>query len=159
MNIDFQNLMSDAQNLAQAVGTYYSSNVIDLWGLAAGQTVLPKDALGNSPVFDLGRGGDVNILAQVVTTFTTGAGGTLQVQLINADSADLLTNPTVLWDSGVIAVATLVAGYRFRVMEMPYGVVQRYIGFKFMIATGAMTAGNVTAAIVYDHDTAPGSMK
>lgn len=147
MMLDVQNLLSDQQNLAQAAGNYLSTNTIDLGATGT----IP---LGGSPVSDPGRARAVELFAQVTETFTSGGAGTLQFQLVTADSADLATNLTVVQETAAIALATLVAGYQAR-LAMPAGIAKRYLGLRYVIATAAMTAGKVTAGIALDKQTNP----
>jgi hypothetical protein len=140
MLLDAQNLFSDKQSVAMAAGNALSTNVIDL-GVAG------TPVLGGSLASDIGRGLSPELYAQVVTTVTSGGAATLQVQLINADSADLATNPVILTQTDVLALATLAAGYQFRFGTVPPGVTKRYLGLKYIVGTATTTAGNVTAGI------------
>lgn len=144
---DKQLLFSDAQDLAQAAGSYLSTNTVDLGDITAGP-------LG-SPIRDPGRGAPIQAWAQVTTTFTSGGAGTLQVQLVQADNAALSSNLEVLAETAVLALATLVAGYQFRFGSWPPGTSKRYIGLRYVIATATMTAGKVTAGLVLDRQTNP----
>lgn len=146
MMIDRQNLLSDAQNLAQAAGTYLSTNTIDL-GVAG------TDALGNTVINDVGRGHKGELLAQVTETFTSGGAGTLAVNVVQSANADL-SSATVLHGTPALALATLRAGYQFRI-ALPAGITQRYIGLQYVIATATMTAGKVTAGLVEAKQTNP----
>ena len=96
---------------------------------------------------DLGAGQPLMFEALVTEAF---AGATsVEVQLVGADNGALATNPVVIESSGAIAVADLVAGYRFA------GTVnlhepKRYIGFKYVVADGPATGGKVTSFINLD---------
>lgn len=142
MLMDKNLLFSDAQNLAQSAGTYLSDKSIDL-GVAG------TDVNGGAPIIDPGRS-IVQLVAQVVTAFTSGGSATVQAQLVMADDAALSSNLVVLESTAVIAVATLVAGYRFRFGSLPPGVTKRYVGLQYVIGTATTTAGNVTAGLVMD---------
>ncbi len=145
MLMDVQNLFSDKQSLVGAVGNINGTNAIDL-GVAG--TII---SAGGSPTNDPGRGDPPEVVAQVTSAVTSGANiATVQAQLVSADSADLLTNPTVLEQSAAIGVAALVPGYRFRLGSVPPGVNQRYLGIRFVIAGEATTAGAATAGLVID---------
>lgn len=152
MLFDKQNLFSDQQNLAQAAGTYTSTNAIDLGANPAAPLV--NSAGGTfTPIKDLGRGGQAELVAQVTETFTSGGAATVTAQLIQS-AASNLGSPTVLASSQAIAVASLVAGYQFRI-EVPVGVSQRYLGMQYVIGTAATTAGKVTAGFTTDRQTNP----
>lgn len=148
MILDLQTILSDDQNLAQAAGTYLSTNAIDLG--AAGTVPAGFQARGTPP-HDIGRGAMVELEVQVTETFTSGGAGTLQAKIITDDDA-ALGSPTILQSSEAIALATLVAGYKFR-LALPVGIAERYLGVQYVIATAAMTAGKVTAGLVADRQT------
>lgn len=145
MMLDAQNLLSDAQDLAKAVGAYDSTNVIDLG--------TPGSApLGTKVIHDMGRMCS-EFFAQVVETFASGGAATVKIQLILADSAELITNPVVVADTGALAVAALVAGYRPRLgrCPIPAGVqteTKKYLGARYTVGAFATTAGKITAGLV-----------
>lgn len=148
MLIDSQALFSDAQTLAiSATSNALSTNTIDLG--AAG-----TNALGFSPILDPGRGVPVIVSSRIVLA-PGGASSTLKAQLVMADSADLGTNLVVLTQTDDIPVATLVAGYRFRLGALPAGITKRYLGMRYVNGSGNnMTGGGVTSALVNaDQDT------
>jgi hypothetical protein len=148
MLMDAENLLSDSQNLAQAAGSYVSTNTID-----TGPTSSPAEGIQarGAPTRDFGRSRAGDLLVQVDQTFTSGGAATLLVDVIMSDNADL-SSPTVLNSTPAIALATLVAGYQFRV-GLPVGITKRYLGLRYTIGTAAMTAGTVTAGIVLDRQT------
>jgi hypothetical protein len=150
MMLDKQLLCSDAQTLVLSAGTYLSTNTIDLG--AAGTVALS----GAAPSFDVGRGEDaaaVGVLAQLTADVTSGGAATLQVNLVMADDAALTSNLTVLQSTPAIALATLKAGYQFRLSTLPPGVTKRYLGFQYIIGTAAITAGAITAGLVANKST------
>ena len=147
MILDKQNLWSDAQSIAAAAGTVVSTNAIDL---GAAQT----DTLGNTLPRDPGRGGQVEMIATLTETVTSGGAATVQAQLVSSANADL-SSPTVLQSTAALALATLKAGYQFR-LALPAGINQRYIGMQYVIGTATTTAGKVTAGIVAAKQTTPG---
>lgn len=140
MILDQNLVFSDSQNLAQAAGSYLSDKSVNLGPVGS-------PVVGGPLASDLGKGNVPELLVQVVTAFTTSASGTLQVQLVMADDAPLTTNLTVLCETTTLAVAALVAGYQFR-LQLPPGISQQYLGLKYIIGTGAMTAGKVTAGLI-----------
>ena len=50
------------------------------------------------------------------------------------------------------ALATLIAGYQFR-LAVPPGVSKRYLGLRYTVGTAETTAGKVTAGLVIDKQT------
>lgn len=146
MLLDLEALFSDDQAITTA-GTHLCTNPYDM-GAAA------LDSMGNTVPKDIGRSRNVEILVQVSTTFTSGGAATLQVDIISDDDA-ALGSPTVLQSSAAIPVASLVAGYQFR-LALPAGISERYLGVQYTIGTAAMTAGALTAGLIADKQTAPG---
>lgn len=140
MILDKQNLFSDRQSLIPAT-PILSTNTIDLGATGV------SPILGQLPARDVGQGEPLDLLVQVVETAT---GGTSVVAaVIQADDAALSSNVEVLAQSGVVPLASLVAGYQFRVGFVPHGVTKRYLGVRYT-TVGTFTAGLVTAGIVAD---------
>jgi hypothetical protein len=140
MILDQQSMFSDSQAITT---TAFSSNVIDTMPSAG-----PNTKAG------LGDGQDATLFAQVVTAF---AGGTsLQIQLVSADDAALSVNPIVHYDTGAIALASLVAKARLIAVDLPYGRYRRYLGLKYTVV-GTMSAGTLLAALVEDLQTLNGT--
>lgn len=127
---------SELQNLAQVVGTYLS-NVIDM-------SPPGVDALGNTVRHDAGQS-HLIVDARVVQAFASAGAGTMQVALVNDTNPNLVTAPVIVDETQVIALATLVAGYRFRLAWMPPPVTLRWLGLKYIIGGATMTAGTITA--------------
>jgi hypothetical protein len=153
---DKQNCFSWKQNLAQAVGTYRSTYTLDLG--TPGKIALPP-LLGTEPSaeIDIGKGEHLEALIMVNEAFTTAAGGTLQAILSMGTgvdgNGDINAGEVTLFDSGVLAVATLVLGYNFKFRCFFPGTKLKYLQMRYLIATGAMTAGKITAGIVDDRQT------
>lgn len=158
MILDALNQFSSAQNLAQAQGTYASTNVIDLGIGATATSGIPLSTAGGG-ARDIGIGDKpaMKIMVIVTTTFT-GAGATLSVALQGApDSGTGTAGTFVTWYvTPVYALATLNAGSRLMDMDMPRppdGVaVPRFIQLLYTIGGATSTAGNVTAYLVLDRD-------
>lgn len=153
MMLDKLNLFSDDQDLSQVVGAYLSDKSIDLGVNAA-------SVLGGKSIKDLGRGLPIEVLCQVTETFV-GATATVSAELIMADDEALSSNVVSLAQSpGAsitvgIPVATLVAGYQFRVAgTVPPGISKRFLGMRYNIFTATTTAGTITAGLLDTKDTA-----
>lgn len=127
MILDETFMFSDDQDLSQIVGSYDSENVIDL-GIDR----------------DMGKGVPIPILVQVTETFA-GSSATLKVVLETDDNA-AMSSSEVLYTSELIAVTTLVAGYKFLINFLPLEN-QRYLQLVYSIGTATTTAGTVTAGI------------
>jgi hypothetical protein len=141
-----------AQNLAQPVGNYVSTNILDLH--MAGIPVLAN----NQGARDLGIGDDpaLKLLVQAVVAFTSGGAGTLAVSLQGAtDNGSGAPNAfSTWWTSPVYALATLSLGGRLMDMDMPRppdGIaVPRFLQLSYAVAGATFTAGQVSAFIVID---------
>jgi len=98
---------------------------------------------------DIGDGEDMYMDINITTTVTSAGSATLGFEFVTADDSSLTTNVTVILSTPVVAKASLVAGYRYPVIEIPMGVFyRRYIGFRQVIGTAALTAGKATCALV-----------
>ncbi|HYZ93033.1 MAG TPA: hypothetical protein VFA34_11695 [Actinomycetota bacterium] len=131
---------------AQAITTTAAStNIIDRGapGTPLGApTTVPRD-LGKSMI---------PILCQVVETFATLT--SLQVTL-QADDDSAFGSPTTVDITPAIAAATLVAGYKFPMLQLPPGITERYIRLNYTVAGSAATAGKITAGLVAAVQTNP----
>lgn len=139
---------------AQAVTvTAVSTNIIDL-GITSG---VPASSAGGG-ARDIGIGDDpaMKLLVQVVTTFTAGGAATLTVALQGAidNGSGSPAAFSTWWSSPAYAVAGLNAGSRLLDMDMPRppdGIaIPRFLQLNYTVATGPMTAGNLSAFIVLD---------
>jgi len=125
MILDYNGILSDAQD-ETTQAAHVSDNVVDLG--VAGRRFDPFWY-----VFRIG------------TAIISGGGGTLDIQLITDSAENMATTPVVIWDSGVIANATIVA---WAVNSVPYvipvyysGAWLRYFGAMYTIGSAAFTAG------------------
>ena len=139
-------------SLASPVGTYPSSNVLDLH-------MLGIPVLGvNQGARDMGIGDDpaLKLLVQVATAFTSAGAGTLQVILQGApDNGSGLPAAFVnWWLSPAYALASLIQGARLYDMDMPRppdGVqVPRFLRMSYVVGGATFTAGAILAMIVLD---------
>lgn len=145
------------QNLAQVVGTYNSANVIDFGGPG-----LPVLASGQG-ARDMGIGDDpaLKMMVEILTTFTSGGAGTLQVAIQGAadNGSGAPLTYTTWWTSPAYALATLNAGSRLMNIDFPRppdgSPIPRFVRLNYIIGGATMTAGNVAAYIVLDRDDQP----
>lgn len=72
---------------------------------------------------------------------------TVTFDVISADDSTLTTNVTVLASSGAIGKAALTLGAVPFDIDIPDSN-QRYVGVRYTVATGPLTAGKFTAAVV-----------
>ncbi len=121
---------------AQAVtATAASTDVIDLSPLKGTRR-------------DIGVGEPLEFWTNVNTTATAAGAATVNVQLqTSTDNATWVT----LYDSGSLALASLVAGKRVLSAKVPQGVL-KYLRVNYVVGTGPLTAGAFTSGINLDVD-------
>ncbi len=132
---------------AQAItATAVSTNVVDL--LATGTAFGHAAALKR----DFGKGYDIPFLVQVVESFNTLTSLTVTLQ---GSTDEAFTSPQTIWTSGAVPLATLVAGYRLPISELPEGTTFRYIRLSYTVAGSNPTLGKITAGIVAARQSGP----
>jgi len=145
--------VNTGQNLAQVAGTYIFDNTIDMWqGKTAAADTAPA-GVGGPLIGDLGRSTWFEVVAEIITTFTSGGAATLTLQLFTSDDAAGATNNTVQNATRAHALADLVVGKNFSTIKVPPGMTQRYLGLQAVIATATTTAGKVIAYLGFGRQT------
>jgi hypothetical protein len=148
MILSKEQLLSDDQAIT---GTEVSDNVIDL---GAPGTVLGAPA---ALTRDVGKGNPVPILVEVTEAFTLLTSLQLQLQV---DNDEAFGSAKLVDESPAIALADLVAGYKFPMLHLPPGVDERYMRLRYVVAGTNPDAGKITASIaaaVQTNDTVPGA--
>lgn len=132
MYIDKQNEFSDAQAVTASA---ISANVIDL---------------AESPV-DIGAGEPVYLVVETQTAATDASSdATLAVTLESSDAADL-SGSTVHFSTGALAFAAFSpAGSRLAIVALPIAEYKRYLGVRYTVASGPLTAGKFDAFLTTD---------
>jgi hypothetical protein len=154
MFIDKQNTFSDKQSLINGIGSFLSTNVMDLFrGQTANPTAFGGSGGGGVVLNDIGRGNPPELLAQLTEDVTSGGAATVEVQLVSADDAALTTNLTVLQTSGALPLSVLKAGYQAR-LATPAGITQRFLGMRYVVAVAATTGGKIFSGFVKAKQTA-----
>jgi len=135
MYLDAKNEFSDAQAVTS---TAISSNVIDL-----GATNTLKD---------IGTGQDVYLVVSTQTAATdSGSDATLTVTLESDSTANLATSATVHFSTGALAFAAFSpAGSVLAAVKLPAGNYERYVGVRYTVASGPLTAGKFDAFLTTD---------
>lgn len=137
--LDKQAEFSDAQAVTS---TAISTNVMDL-----GSTNTLKD---------LGSGQPVYLVVLTNTTCTdSGSDATLAVTLESDSTADLATSATVHLSTGALAFAAFAtAGTKLLVAALPANkTYERYLGVRYTVASGPLTAGAFDAFLSTDAQT------
>jgi hypothetical protein len=119
--------------------TAVSTNTIDTAPTALG---------GNQPATSARRA--LEIAISTLAAATAAGAATVNFELIQADDAALTTNVETLVQTGPIPKATLTVG---TVIALHYDraaplTPRRYVGVRYTVATGPLTAGTFSAAIV-----------
>ena len=105
----------------------------------------------NSAARDVGKGEPVRVKISIGDTAVAGTSSTVQFQVVTATD-EAFTSPVVLYDSGAIAEATLVAGYNVYDGVLPVGTLQ-YLKIVYTIGTAVLTAGKFNANLALGTDT------
>ena len=139
MIFDKQNLFSDGQAITGSAG---SDNVIDLG--AVGTPSGDKQALRR----DIGRGGKIPLVVQVVEDFAGLTNLTVTVETSDdpAFGADVRTHAS----SGAVALSKLKAGYAFFPDFVPMADAEgmaRYLRVNYTKSGSNASAGKITAGI------------
>lgn len=129
-------------------------------GAATGQavtaTAVSTNTIDLSQARDVGAGETLFARFYVDTAVTAAGAATVRFEVITSASADL-SSPTVIGASGDIGKASLTLGARVSVpvpanLITPLG--QRYLGVRYTVSTGPLTAGTFTAFITTADDNA-----
>lgn len=139
---DAGELLSDGQSDIRAAGDYRST----YWRQLKQGGLLQEGGSARVP-FDRAKGPLKEVHAKVREAFASGGSATLRFRLRVDDNTSFST-PTYIYDSGAIPVATLVAGYRFPVIALPFGVSEPYIEAFYTVGTADMTAGSMDVELV-----------
>lgn len=139
MYVDKQAEFSDAQAVT---ATAISTNVMDLISNSSGKNVLR----------DIGTGQDVYLVVQTLAAATdSGSDATLTVTLESDSTVDLATSPTVHFSTGALAFAAFSpAGTVLAAVKLPQGNYERYLGVRYTVASGPLTAGTFDAFLTTD---------
>ena len=147
MYVDTQIELSDAQAVTT---TAISSNVYDLFSMTTGGASAP---ITPNARLDIGTD-DLFLVVNTQTTATdSGSDATLTVTLESADNAALSTNPIVHFSTGAIAFASFAtAGTNLVKVRIPRGQYRRYLGVRYTVASGPLTAGAFDAFLTPNVD-------
>lgn len=138
MILDAYNEFSDSQAVTS---TAISTNVIDLHSTTIGNTLR-----------DIGTGEDVYLVVQTAVAATdSGDDATLTVTLESDSAAALNSSATVHFSTGAMAFATFSpAKTVLACVRLPAGEYERYLGVRYTVASGPLTAGQFDAFLTKD---------
>ena len=143
MIMDAELLFSGSQALTStAVSTIVSTNVVDLGPLDSGN--LYRNIHYGNPVYITGR--------MTVAGASSGS-ATLTVNLVTDNNEGLTSTSLVEALTGAIAVASLTKGARLFASPIDKTKnLEQYLAVTYVVATAALSAGQITTAIVSDVD-------
>jgi len=132
---------SDAQAVTASA---ISTNVVDLAPLGNG--------VGTNTTRDIGTGEDVYLVVITNTAATdAGSDATLTVTLESDSAVGLDSSATVHFSTGAIAFAGFKdAGTVLANVKLPAGNYERYLGVRYTVVDGNLTAGKFDAFLVKD---------
>lgn len=132
MILDVQAEFSDSQAVTV---TAVSTNIYD------------EGPLTKNTVRDLGAGADSYLVLQCDAAATAAGAATVTVTLESSTTSDLATSPTVHATYGPFTIAQMAAGVTLGTFPLPYGDYKRYVGLRYTVATGPLTAGSFSGFI------------
>ncbi|MFK0377840.1 Bbp16 family capsid cement protein [Pandoraea sp. NPDC090278] len=136
MILDKTEEFSDSQAVT---ATAVSTNVID------------TNPSNKNPIVDLGDGEpDVWLVVQCDEAAAAAGAATVAISLESDSTANLATSPTVHYQTPALALAAMTAGKELVRVKLPGGDYERYLGVRYTVATGPLTAGKFSAFIVKD---------
>lgn len=138
MYVDKQAEFSDSQAVT---ATAISTNVYDLAPIG--------NAVNSNLVRDIGVGEDVYLVVQTDAAATAAGAATVTVTFESSAAAGM-TSPTVHFTSPAYALADMPAGKTLLAFKLPAGAYQRYLGVRYTVATGPLTAGSFSAFLTKD---------
>lgn len=106
---------------------------------------------GTNATQDIGAGEDTTLVLQVDTAATAGGAATVTVTLESDTAPDLSSgSSTVHVTLGPFSLAQMAAKTTLAKVRLPSGAYKRYLGVRYTVATGPLTAGAFSAFIVKD---------
>lgn len=136
MIIDRQNLFSYKQAITTNAN---SSDTIDLG---------PNMWAGNS-----GNDSELPIFVNVDQAFTAAGAATLQIIIESSNSETFASGVQIESQTGAIALADLATAKRYPAGLVLTTACKRYVRARYVIATGPMTAGQITVGLTASRQT------
>jgi hypothetical protein len=136
MMLDLQTKFSAVQVVGASA---ISTNVVDL--RQAATPALADEGLS---------GPEMWLVISVDVAATAAGAATVQFSLESDSTADLATSPTVHYITAAIGKAALVIGFTAVRIQVPSGDYERFLGVRYTVATGPLTAGAFTAFLTPD---------
>lgn len=145
MYVDTQIELSDSQAVT---ATAISTNVYDLFTTTTGGAT---SGVSPNTRLDVGLGegdGSWLVVNTAVLATDSGSDATLTITLETADNAALSTNAEVVFSTGALAFAAFAtAGTNLVRVRLPSYDYRRYLGVRYTVASGPLTAGAFDAFV------------
>lgn len=109
-----------------------------------------KGENGANTLTDIGSGRQLYAHITVDETVTASGAATVVFSVESDSTANLATSPTTHAATGAIGKAALTAGKQIRIALPPEKTYERYLGLRFTVGTGPLTAGSFTVEISPD---------
>lgn len=138
MYVDKQAEFSDSQVVT---ATAVSTNIYDLFPVG--------NAVNSNDVRDIGVGEDVYLVIQTDAAATAAGAATVTVTFESSATPDLAAS-TVHYSSAAYPVASLTAGKTLIAIKLPADAYKRYLGVRYTVGTGPLTAGSFSAFFAKD---------
>lgn len=137
MILDAFNEFSDAQAVTS---TAISTNVIDLGPVT------------DNTLRDIGNGEEIYLVVTTNTACTDGGSDATLTVSLESDSVEALnSSATVHYTTGALAFAAFKdAGSVLAMVRLPAGSYERYLGVRYTVASGPLTAGAFDAFLTKD---------
>jgi hypothetical protein len=115
-------------------------------------TAVTEDSYDLGVNRDIGQGTDLFLVFMTKVAVTAAGAATVTFEAVTADDGALTTNVTVLGSSAAIGKAALPIGAMIAFKIPPqFGTLgRRYLGGRYTIGTGPLTAGTFDAFLAYD---------
>ncbi|XGC82039.1 Bbp16 family capsid cement protein [Bdellovibrio bacteriovorus] len=110
-------------------------------------SALSEDQIDMGSAGDIGLSENLQLMINVDETVTAAGAATVTMKL-QCDSDPAFGSAKTVIQTAAIPKATLVAGHQI-FLPVPMGLDERYLGVYFEVATGPLTAGKFTAALVH----------
>ena len=136
--LDARAEFSDAQAVT---ATAISTNVMDLKG--GGLSPNTTGRFGAPAITYL-------VIAVGDTAIDASGAATVVFSLESAENAALSTNPVVHFATAAIGKAALTKGKLVAAIPLPAGEYKEFLGVRYTVATGPLTAGNFNAFLTKD---------
>ena len=96
-------------------------------------------------------GPEIWLVVQVTdNAFTAAGAATLTITLESDTAVGLGASPVVHFSTAAIGKASLIIGFTAVRVQLPSDNYKRFLGLRYTVATGPMTAGNVVAFLTPD---------